>query len=180
MPNWCYNRLTIDTTTEGGKILANAFKPTKIDDQGRLYATPFQDLLPCPDDLQVEAGFFGNDTEKSKEMDAIYKANIEKHGHAHWYDWRYANWGVKWDANVEEWDDQYLDKDNEIYVCFETPWGAPIEFFKAFSEKYPDARFEDEYDEEGMQFEGRVGMSDVGFFEESWDMEQQDEEFLED
>lgn len=178
MPNWCYNRMSIDTTTQGGKILAEAFTPSKRDEDGNLYATPFQDLMPCPEELQIEAGFFGNDTEKHNEMQAIYKANKEKHGYEHWYDWQVAKWGVKWDARVEDFDDSDPE---QFYVYFETPWGAPIEFFRGFSEMYPDARFEDEYDEEGMQFEGKVGMSDIGFFDESWDMEEQEhEEFLED
>ena len=45
MPNWCFNRLTIDTTSEGGKKLAEAFRP-KYESEGELIARPFQDLLP--------------------------------------------------------------------------------------------------------------------------------------
>jgi hypothetical protein len=177
MPNWCYNRMYINTTNESGKILAAAFKPSKVDDEGRLYATPFQDLMPCPEELHCEAGFFGNGSEKAEEMQKLYAANKEKYGYAHWYDWQIAHWGVKWDARVEDYDDSDPD---ETSVYFETPWGAPTEFFRHFSEKYPDARYEDEYDEEGMQFEGKVGMSDVGFFDESWDTAETEEEFLED
>jgi len=176
MPNWCYNRLCIDTTTEGGKILAAAFKPSKKDKNGYLYSTPFQDLRPCPEDLHCDAGFFGEGTEKEKEMLAIYAANKEKYGYAHWYDWQIANWGTKWDARVEDFQD---DDPEETFVYFDTAWCAPTEFFRYFSEKYPDARYEDEYDEEGMQFEGRVGMSDVGFFDESWDLEEKEDESLE-
>jgi hypothetical protein len=171
MPNWCYNRLTIDTTTESGKLIAKAFIPSKTDDDGNLYATPFQDLMPCPEDLQIEAGFFGNDTDKANEMQELYKANKEKYGYEHWYDWCVDKWGVKWDARVEDWED---NDPAETYIYFETPWGAPIGFFKFLFDKYPDSRFEDEYDEEGMQFEGRVGVSDIGFFDESWDMEEED------
>jgi hypothetical protein len=171
MPNWCYNRLCINTTNESGKILAAAFKPSKEAEDGTLYATPFQDLRPCPEELHCDAGFFGEGTDKEKKMLAIYAANKAKHGYAHWYDWQIAKWGTKWDARVEDFDDSDPE---ETYVYFETPWGAPIEFFQYFSEKYPDARYEDEYDEEGMQFEGRVGMSDIGFFDESWDMEEKD------
>jgi hypothetical protein len=173
MPNWCANTLNIDTTTEGGKILAKAFTPTKLDDQGNLYATPFNDLMPCPEELRVTAGFFGNGTAESEKMQAIYKANKEKYGYQHWYDWQIANWGVKWDAKVEGFDDSNPE---ESYFYFDTPWGAPVEFFAWFAEQYPDARFENEYTEEGMQFEGKVGMSDVGFFDESWDMTEEAED----
>jgi hypothetical protein len=168
MPNWCYNRLCIDTTTESGKILAAAFKPSKVDDEGRLYATPFEDLMPCPEELR--------NTEAMATASDKQIANKEKYGYSDWYEWCWANWGVKWDARVEDFDDSDPES---TYVYFETPWGAPIEFFRYFSSEYPHARYEDEYDEEGMQFEGKVGMSDVGFFAESWDMEENEDEFLE-
>jgi hypothetical protein len=172
MPNWCFNRLVIDTTTEGGQMLANAFKPKYEDDDGNLYAKPFSDLMPCPDELQIEAGFFGNDSEKSKEMQQLYDSNKEKFGYAHWYDWQIAKWGTKWDANICEYEDI---SPNEVYVYFETAWSPPIEFFRWFADQHPDARFMDGYDEEGMQFEGRVGVEDdIGFIDESWDMEVQD------
>ena len=174
MPNWCFNTLTIDTTTEGGKVLAEAFRPKyKYEDSDDLYARPFQDLMPCPDELHVDAGFFGKDTDKDKEMQALYKANKAKYGYEHWYDWQIGNWGTKWDARVEDFDD---DKPSDVMVYFDTAWSPPTEFFKFFADKYPDARFENEYNEEGMQFEGRVGQSDLGFFDESWDTEPQEEE----
>jgi hypothetical protein len=152
--------MMIDTTTEGGKILADAFRPKYEDEKGNLYAQPLTDLMPCPEELEIDAS-------TNPEMEPIYKANVEKYGFPHWYEWKWANWGVKWDARVEDYDDS---DPNEVYVYFDTPWGAPVEFFKKFAEQYPDARFEDEYDEEGMQFEGKVGQSDVGFFDESWEM----------
>ena len=134
MPNWCYNRLCIDTTTEGGKILAAAFKPSKVDDRGNLYSTPFQDLRPCPEDLHITATC-GNGIDP--ELQKKYDANIEKYGFAHWYEWCWKNWGVKWDARVEDYDDSDPES---TYVYFETPWGAPIEFFRHFSDEHPDAR----------------------------------------
>jgi len=172
MPNWCFNRLCIDTTTEGGKVLAEAFRPKYEDEKGHLYARPFTDLMPCPDELHITAGYSG-DKEKQTELEALYEANKEKYGYTDWYEWCWANWGVKWDARVEEYDDSNADE--EVYVYFDTAWNAPDEFFEYFAKKYPDARFEDEYDEEGMQFEGRVGQSDIGFFKECWDMESQEE-----
>ena len=174
MPNWCFNTLTIDTTTEGGKVLAEAFRPKyKYEDSDDLYARPFQDLMPCPDELHITAGYSG-DKEKQAELEALYEANKAKYGHPHWYDWQIANWGTKWDARVEDFDD---DKPTDVMIYFDTAWSPPIEFFKFFADKYPDARFENEYNEEGMQFEGRVGQSDLGFFDESWDTEPQEDEF---
>jgi len=173
MPNWCFNTLTIDATTEGGKVLAEAFRPKyKYEDSNNLYARPFQDLMPCPEELHITAGYSG-DKEKQTELEALYEANKAKHGYAHWYDWQIANWGTKWDARVEDYQD---DNPKDVMVYFDTAWSPPTEFFKFFADKYPDARFENEYNEEGMQFEGRVGQSDLGFFDESWDTEPQEEE----
>jgi hypothetical protein len=179
MPNWCFNRLVVDTTNESGKILAEAFRP-KYDreEDGRVikndYAKPFGDLMPCPEELQIEAGYFGKGSAKDEEMQQLYASNKEKFGYAHWYDWQIASWGTKWDARVEDFQD---DDPEEFYIYFETAWSPPIEFFRWFSEKYPDVSFENEYDEEGMSFEGKCSNSaDCGFHDECWDIEEEEEE----
>lgn len=179
MPNWCFNRMVIDATTEGGKILAEAFRP-KYDreDDGRVfkndYARPFHDLMPCPPELEIQAGYFGEGTDKDKEMQALYASNKEKFGYAHWYDWQIANWGTKWDARVED----YQDEDpKEVYVYFETAWSPPVDFLRWFTENHPDVIFENEYDEEGMSFEGKTAHDPVnGFQDECWEPDTDPEE----
>ena len=172
MPNWCFNTLSINTRTEGGKVLANAFRPKYRDENGRQYASPFHDLMPIPDDLQIESGFFGKDTPKQKEMEEKYKANIEKYGYKSWYEWCIANWGTKWDARVED----YIDHtDHEIEVLFDTAWSPAVEFFYWFSEQYPDAEFYCEYTEECMGYEGNFGKEDGIFFDHCEDTEPQEE-----
>lgn len=169
MPNWCYNRLTIDTTTEDGKKLAEAFKP-KYKDEDSLYAKPFQDLRPCPDDLEIVATHGNGITPELKEK---YEANIAKYGYSTWYDWRVANWGTKWDARVEEFND---NNPKQTYVYFETAWSPPVEFLKWFVDQYPKAYFRNEYDEEGMSFEGFTENSlKDGFVDECYDMEFKDD-----
>jgi hypothetical protein len=56
MPNWCYNSLEISKKTEDGQKLIDAF----------VGGTPFKTLMPCPDELNIEAGFFGDGTEEQK------------------------------------------------------------------------------------------------------------------
>lgn len=168
MPNWCFNNLNIDSTTEGGKILADAFKPKyedENDEYARIYAKPMADLMPIPEDLQISAifGTLENDPELAKR----YADNIAKYGHAHWYDWCLVNWGTKWDCRVEDFND---DDPKDVYVSFETAWTPPIEFLKWFVEKYPDTVLDMEYSEEGMFFEGRFNYSpDKGITDESWE-----------
>lgn len=167
MPNWCLNTLTIDTSTNGGKILAEAFKPKYEDKDGQLYARPFQDLMPIPSDLEIESGFFGEGTDKQKEMDAKYKANKEKYGYKDWYEFCNAKWGTKWDAKVYEFD----DGSEEVYVQFDTAWCPPAEFFRWFADEHPDANFSNEYEEEGCAFQGVMGQSDGAFIDDCWEME---------
>jgi hypothetical protein len=168
MPNWCYNRLTIDTTSEGGKKLAEAFRP-KYESEGELIARPFQDLLPCPQELI--------DTESSlgKDPSPKQKANIKKYGFPDWYMWNIANWGTKWDARFVDFEDH---NPNEVYVMFETAWSPPENFFGWFVSQYPDAYFRNEYSEEGMSYEGYIENSQAeGLVQESWDLipEEEDE-----
>ena len=67
MPNWCFNTLSVNATNEAGKKLVEAFRPKyKYEDSNDLYARPFQDLLPCPEELHCDAGFFGEGTDKEK------------------------------------------------------------------------------------------------------------------
>ena len=61
-------------------------------------------------------------------------------GYSDWYEWCYANWGVKWDASnlkIKE-----LSDFNTIVFCFDSPWGTPTKFVKELSKMYPDAIFE--------------------------------------
>lgn len=162
MPNWCFNRLTIDTTSESGKKLAKAFEPKYEDKEtGELYSKPFQDLLPCPKELLETPANFQQSEQQIK--------NKEKYGHPDWYTWQVAHWGTKWDAYVDEFDDS---KPNLTYICFHTAWSPPVEFLKWYVSQHPDAYFRNEYDEEGMFYEGFTENSqEDGFVDECYEME---------
>ena len=167
MPNWCYNRMNIDSTTEGGRILAEAFRPKYEDERGNPYANPLTDLYPTPPELDITAGFGNQD----QELLAQYDANMEKFGFKHWYDWRVA----KWDAQVMDFND---DNPKDVYLQFETAWSPPTAFLEWFCKQHPDTVFECEYDEEGMFFEGKTTYDPVnGFHDECWEPEDQSEEF---
>jgi len=157
MPNWCFNTLTVDATTEGGKALVEAFRPKyKYEDSDGLYARPFQDLMPCPDALHCDAGFFGEGTDKEKEMLAIYASNKANHGYAHWYDWQVANWGTKWDLA-----DLSVDRtERTIFLNYNTAWSPNIPFWTYFSKVYPSLKIVHNYLEEGMCFIGEAEYQD--------------------
>lgn len=70
-----------------------------------------------------------------------YIRNYIKYGYFTWYEWCYANWGVKWNAS-----DSIVCDD---YAEFSTPWGPPIGFLISLSKAYPDVTFTNEWYEEG-------------------------------
>ena len=47
-----------------------------------------------------------------------------------WYEWNVANWGTKWDVDVE-----ITSQDqNSITFYFDSAWSPPIEFYKSLEE----------------------------------------------
>ena len=158
MPNWCFNHLTVSVHNESGKKLVQAFKPDHA--QGEEEASPFTALYPCPDELMATTANFSNDSPEKK-------ANIEKYGHADWYSWRLANWGTKWDAA----DICFLEENEEcVQIRFDSAWSPPTEFFEWYAKENPDVVFLNQYDEEGMGFEGFESMSpESGFQAECWE-----------
>lgn len=89
-----------------------------------------------------------------------------------WWNWRYENWGCKWDAsfgepfmalvaeggNVEA-TTQALGvvETPEIAIYkFDTPWGPPVPFVERASELYPELEFVLRFGEPGGDFAGQV------------------------
>lgn len=157
MPNWCFNSLEVYKNEDGQKLI-DAFAGGK----------PFETLMPCPKELQITAGFFGEGTEEQKKMDELYASNKEKYGFAHWYDWCWAKWGVKWDARDIDIDDHPESK--TVSIRFETPWNDPEGFFEHVTEILPNAIFVNEFSEEGCSFEGYNAGTVNGYQRECWDV----------
>lgn len=65
----------------------------------------------------------------------------EKYGFDNWYDWRCANWGVKWNACETEY-----DKEGES-LHFDTPWSIPYPIIAKIAKDNPQANI-DGYSEE--------------------------------
>jgi hypothetical protein len=162
MPNWCFNHLTVSVHNESGRKLVQAFKPDHA--QGEEKASPFSALYPCPDELMATQATFGNG---DPETIAKHEENKEKYGYRHWYEWRLANWGTKWDA-AEVWFEH--EGDDQVCIRFDTAWSPPTEFFRWYAEQHPDVVFLNQYDEEGCFFEGYECHSpERGFVQESWE-----------
>lgn len=164
MPNWCFNHLTVSVHNESGRKLVQAFRNNHTTEKGEKYSTPFTDLYPTPEELSNVSASFGT---QDPELQKLYEENKAKHGYAHWYDWRLANWGTKWDAAEVsiEWEDE-----DKAFIRFDTAWCPPTEFFRWYAEQHPDVVFLNQYDEEGCGFEGYECHSpERGFVEEHWE-----------
>lgn len=167
MPNWCFNTLQVSKHSESGRRLIDAFRDNHTNDKGEKYSSPFTDLYPCPQELMdTEASFGGTDEEQAIRK-AKEDSNLAKYGHTNWYSWRLANWGTKWDACEVYIEDE---DENEALIRFDTAWCSPDKFFEWYARENPDVVFLNQYDEEGMSFEGFESMSpESGFRSESWE-----------
>lgn len=112
MPNWCSNELTV---TGPKKDLARFKKQADNGLKGEDHtALSFQKFIPMPKELE--------DTKSPPDVP----------GTPNWYDWRLANWGIKWDVNAH----CQAVKGALIYT-FDSPWTEPTKAFDTISEQYP-------------------------------------------
>jgi hypothetical protein len=92
---------------------------------------------------------------------------LDKYGYDNWYDWRNANWGVKWNAS-----DIDYDPEGES-LKFETPWDIPFPIIAKIAKDNPDVVLEGYSEEESGWFkeyetrDGKVTVTSNG--ELSWD-----------
>jgi hypothetical protein len=106
------------------------------------------EFLPTPKELvDTVSGFMSED--KRADHEAQQAANIAKHGYKDWYDWNIANWGTKWDVNLDS--VNRVDA-NTVEASFESAWSPPTTAY----EQLMELGFEIEamYFEPGMAFAG--------------------------
>jgi hypothetical protein len=72
----------------------------------------------------------------------------------HWWNWRIANWGTKWEVNAEI--ASHSVADGWITLAFDSAWSPPIEAFYAWEESGKDRSFNIRYVEWGMAFCGEA------------------------
>jgi len=138
MPNWCSNGITLRHAD-----------PAMIDRVIKGKDGLLMEFIPTPKELtETVSGWVGED--KQAEHEAQQARNIEKYGFKDWYDWNIANWGPKWDFNLESVD--RVDA-NTVTGSFESAWAPPTGAY----EQLMDLGFEIEafYYEPGMQFVGK-------------------------
>lgn len=147
MPNWCYNKLTI----EGDEKAIEAVEERLASGERRL---SFATIAKMPDELKgivsgggtidgVRVNIWREVGDKqvaiSKEEEAALKENF---GATNWYDWNVNNWGTKWDVGDGVDVDSY---GGWIEYRFDTAWGPPDIFIDKLREAYPDLEIELRY-----------------------------------
>jgi hypothetical protein len=139
MPNWCSNTLQIS----GNKEQLELFKQKSIIKSGMDVDIFVMDgCVPMPEELNIMKDI-------SEEELSIRKA---KYGYDNWYDWRFENWGSKWDAQ-----EPYITEEEELLtINFDTAWSPAIPYVKQVAKMYPDLIFDLYFMETGEWFAGRV------------------------
>lgn len=113
MPNWCYNRMTIECDDDYREKILNFVK--EDDSVFSLNA-----IIPMPNGVYTGS--------LSEEVKRIYP------GLLNWYDWRSYFWGTKWPERESN-----LLEDGTI--LFVTAWEPPIPALLALSKYFPKAKF---------------------------------------
>lgn len=135
MPNWCYNRLTVEH--EDSKQIDRFEKAYRED-------WTIETFYPTPRDPSDPTKLFGED---EGALDGKMPG---------WWSWRVANWGTKWDIGCKASDSAYGTEPtrvgNELSMCFDTAWSPPIGFYERLREL--GFTVQASYFEPGMVFAG--------------------------
>lgn len=95
-----------------------------------------------------------------KDFEEAFKAieNEKKYGCRDWYEWSNKNWGTKWNAY-----DQSFDEKNTI--TFDTAWNTPYPVIEKLAMKYPELNFKVSFADEDLgsncgmyEFDGGVSV----------------------
>lgn len=120
------------------KELEGTTSPTKIISQEEYDA---QEKRIANDELTDIEKQWGISRGITRAMSNEYKA---KFGADNWYDWQVHNWGTKWNAY-----DQIFEEGSNI-ITFDTAWSTPQQAMYHLSSKYPTLTFEVQFADEDL------------------------------
>lgn len=153
MPNWSFNRMYVagmdDAQKAEVKRLRDTIKSVDKFEDGTEVPTPFSfnKIIPMPKELEnTKAPVDDPDSEENKALRA-------KYGFDNWYDWRWENWGTKWDAcDVED----ESESDDELAIKFDTAWSFPTPVVVKLSQMFPTLTFTYDAEEESGMYDFTV------------------------
>lgn len=112
MPNWVICEITSK----------NLCSNNIFNDKGEL---DFNKIIPKPKCIEKRPEKY---LIPEAERGEVENEVLEDRPWFNWYDWRWDNWGTKWNAS-----DTY--KFNKDSICFKTAWYPPIKVMEALSKK---------------------------------------------
>ena len=156
MPNWSFNRMQVNANTDAERKevqrLRDTIKSVDKFEDGSEVPTPFSfnKIIPMPKELEGTRSPVENpDSEENKALRA-------KYGFDNWYDWRWSNWGTKWDA-CEVYDESDGD---EFVLTFDTAWSFPTPVVVKLSKMFPTLTFTYNATEESGMYDFTVDFKD--------------------
>ena len=189
MPNWTFNRISINGKNEDIELfLSDANKH----ENGML---SFASWIPVPDTFKkYDTTNYPNGNrlvigqkvhpweedspivtpELIEEYKAATKLQMEQYGFVGWYAYNCETYGCKWDAEISV---ESRTVDQLIMSC-STAWVAPMNFILSISERYPNLSIEvGSYYEEGLYTEYLVEKGKAALLKkEEYDWDDEDEE----
>lgn len=127
MPNWCYNKVTIDGFRSHLKTFVDqAAANNEEEDLSLLRA-----FIPMPEEFTTIEGYNNGG-----------------------YEWAHSNWGTKWAESSIDMTGSIFGQTGQIVYQFDSPWCPPEKGYQKISEMFPYLTFTHYWDEPGMCFCG--------------------------
>lgn len=181
MPNWVYNTLHCHGTEEELDALAAFFtRDIEVHTWNSEMGTSDLVTKTVPFTYQAMRDPFSAPYNVSHEeyhatngySNGVQTGNTPDN----WYNWNNRNWGVKWDASVNE----VVRNEGIISYYFDSPWGPPLsEMLLDMSTHFPNISFTHNYEEEqgwGGEYEFQNGEVSE---EREWDIPSCHAEYVE-
>lgn len=182
MPNWCSNSMKlVATNAESEKKLADIVQELARAVAAHENPAIFEMILPVPEPLKIEAGFYGRDTPQQLELEAKEAANLKQYGHKNWWDFCVKEWGTKWDMSIADSPEVYEINGNAVTIFFDTAWSPPEGIYHALEAM--GFEVEATYIEQGVGFigyykDGQDVCEDMGQFEPVTETEDDEDGFF--
>lgn len=130
MPNWFY--FTVHVSGEKKDVeqfVENVKGSEKYETEGREF--DFNHFIPQPDNI-FRGGLSLQDEKKLNEA-----------GIPHWYGWNNQNWGTKWNAVCDDFEDHHLVNNEypEVSYHLRTAWAFPSVVMDKMLNMYPNLGF---------------------------------------
>jgi hypothetical protein len=157
MPNWVNNFVSIggkpeDVEAFRAKISAPRPEQKTVQVEGQKWEENVEGEWVIPDTSDARQFSFWNLIAPPQDKWELYFStsgwkNGKQLGDTewNWYAWNNANWDVKWDAGVEDFEDY---GDGSLSYRIDTPWTTPMAVWKALAEQHPELSVEIRFEEE--------------------------------